>query len=151
MQQLESAEAALQDARLNALVQVDRAAQTAWQEQKARAEKAEAALEDAREALRAHRPTALMLDRAVRAVRVKDDALATLRAELDLPEHLAEIVSDALAKDVGARAVLVEGAPRPLLTGKHPRDVGRSTWALDAENDGRNPGDAQGASGGEGS
>jgi hypothetical protein len=46
-------------------------------------------------------PTAVMLDRAVKALRVKNAALETVRAELDLPEHLAEIVGDALAKDAG--------------------------------------------------
>jgi hypothetical protein len=43
----------------------------------------------------------LMLDRAIRAMRVKNAALETVRVELDLPEHLAEIVGAALAKDAG--------------------------------------------------
>jgi hypothetical protein len=42
-----------------------------------------------------------MLDRTIRAIRVKNRALETIRDELDLPEHLAEIVGAALTKDAG--------------------------------------------------
>lgn len=44
---------------------------------------------------------ALMFDRAIRAIRAKNQALETIQRELDLPEHLAEIVGNALAKDAG--------------------------------------------------
>lgn len=46
-------------------------------------------------------PTAKMLDRYVKRGRVQTHALEVVRAELDLPEHIAEIVGDALAKDAG--------------------------------------------------
>lgn len=62
------------------------------------------ALVDAGEALEAelspHRegtsPTARLLDAAVRRVQKQRRALEAVRAELDLPEHLAEIVGEAL-------------------------------------------------------
>ncbi len=54
-------------------------------------------------------PTAKALNRAVNALRVKNAALETIRAELDLPDHLAEIVGDALAKDVGRAALADTG------------------------------------------
>jgi hypothetical protein len=61
----------------------------------------DALAEQAAAAREGRTPTARMLDHAVKAIRVKNAALETLRAELDLPEHLAEIVEDALAKDAG--------------------------------------------------
>ena len=41
-------------------------------------------------------PTAKMLNAAVIRNRKKTEALETVRRELDLPEHIAEIVGDAL-------------------------------------------------------
>jgi hypothetical protein len=41
-------------------------------------------------------PVALMLDRAIRVLRVRGAALELVRAEVDLPEHVAEAVGSAL-------------------------------------------------------